>query len=346
VDWKKPAKLSSQVQVKAMPSSHNIEFPESKKVSPKSWIPEEFTSVPRASIFAAKPSKNIEPMTLEKIGWSEEIPSFVKSKPVEKSSMPITQSSPRNVSTWQMPDISQFAIRKDDDIPVVHQPGVNTALDYAQKIKEDAEEEAERIINEARSRAAEIEASAQNHAEERRQQAYLDGMEASREEAAAILKSAQTVLEEAHIWKQKTMAESEPAVIEMIKSISQDLFGEGYKLNVQEIEGVITRAISQASRLGDLRIYMNPEDARQIIALWQESEIVLNGQKIALVSSQNIEPGGCFIDGQYGMVDSRVTEQLGQIHKSLEATLADSVTEEPLDGSPAQSMSDESQVEE
>ncbi|MHC1782830.1 MAG: FliH/SctL family protein [Anaerolineaceae bacterium] len=181
----------------------------------------------------------------------------------------------------------------------------------------------------ARAQAANIEASAQSEAEERRQQAYLDGMEASREEAAAILKTAQTVLEETHNWKQKTMAESEPAVIEMIKSISQDLFGEGYKLNVQEIEGVITRAISQASRLGDLRIYMNPEDAQQIISLWQESEIVLNGQKIALVSSQNIQPGGCFIDGLYGMVDSRVTEQLSQIHKSLDTTLADSVTDEP-----------------
>lgn len=312
-----------------MPSSHNNPFGGSKGDTPRSWIPEEFTSVPPSSVFAARPPDNLEPLTLEKIGWSEEIPDFIKPTNTSTPTGQVVRPLDTNVTAWQMPEISQFAVRKEDENVPSHQPGVNTALDYAQKIREEAELEAAKVIEEARTNAAEIESASLTEAEERRQQGYKDGMEASRQEASALLKMAQSILEGAHEWKQRTMAESEPAVVEMIKSISQELFGDGYQLNVQEIEGVITRAISQASRLGDLRIYLHPEDARQIISLWQESEIILNGQKIALVSSQNIEPGGCFIDGQYGMVDSRVSEQLTQIHKALDSTLADNPNDAP-----------------
>jgi flagellar assembly protein FliH len=313
-----------------MPSSHNRSFSESNSESPRSWIPEEFKSVPPSSIFAAKQPQNLEPITLEKIGWSQEIPSFIKPNMGQKSTGSTAQPVERDAALWQMPDISQFAIRENSDhFPEHRHAGVNTALDYAKQVREEAEDEAARIIEEAKIRAAEIKSAADEDADEYRQKAYMDGMEASRQEAAAILKTAQTVLDGAHNWKQKVMSESEPAVIEMIKTISKDLFGDGFKLDVQEIEGVITRAISQASRLGDLRIYLNPEDAQQIISLWQESEIILNGQKIALVSSQNIEPGGCFVDGQYGMVDSRVSEQLNQIHNTLDTTLADNPNDIP-----------------
>lgn len=293
-------------------------------------MPEEFSSVPPSSIFAPKPPQHLEPMTLEKIGWSQELTASIKPAPATKSANFPGQDAPANVAVWQMPEISQFAVRKkQDNIPAVGH-GVNTALDYAKKIRAEAEAEAAGVIEAARAQADEIVSRSQSEAEERRQQAYMDGMEASRQEAAVILNTAQSVLAGAHSWKLKTMSESEPAVIEMIKIISKELFGEGFRLNPQEIEGVITRAISQASRLGDLRIYLNPEDAQQIISLWQESEIILNGQKIALVSSQNIEPGGCFVDGQYGMVDSRVSEQLAQIHKTLDTTLADNPTDPPV----------------
>lgn len=311
-----------------MPSLHNHFKSDADEMKPKSWMPDEFTSVPRSSVFSPKPAEALEPMTLEKIGWSEKLPSFLNPPTAPRRAAVSVQTDLKNITSWMMPDISQFAPRNEEDAPVLHQPGVNTALDYAEKIRAEAEQEAEEILAAARARAVEIEAASLQEAEERRQQAYEDGMEASRQEAAAIIQSAQTILEEAHNWKQRTMAESEPAIVEMIKSISQDLFGEGYILNVREIEGVITRAISQASRLGDLRIYMNPDDAMELISLWQESEIVLNGQKIAIVSSQNIQRGGCFIDGQYGMVDSRLPEQLSQIHKTLDNTLNERPTDE------------------
>lgn len=307
-----------------MPSLHDNEKSDNGRDRTQSWVPEEFTSVPLSSLRIQKKTvdQTLEPMTLKNIGWSDELTGLMKSD-THDSAPTGNNSENKSVATWQMPEISQFIVRNGTCSNSFKQPGMNAALDNAAKVKVDAEIKASQIIDKAQKDAKEIIDAGLLEVEHLRRQGYNEGVEASRKEAMAILQMAQNVLEEANRWQQQTMAESEPAIIEMIKSISQDLFGEGYVLNVQEIEGVITRAISQASRLGDLRVYMNPEDAIQLISLWQESEIVLNGQKIALVSSQNIQRGGCFIDGQYGNVDSRVPQQLAQIHKSLDGTLAD-----------------------
>ena len=60
---------------------------------------------------------------------------------------------------------------------------------------------------------------------------------------------------------------------------------------------------------------------KSLVNLWQESEISVNGQQIQIVSSQNISRGGCFVDGQFGIVDGRVEEQIDQIAESLKPVL-------------------------
>lgn len=312
-----------------MPLLHDSDMADSGRERTQSWAPEEFTSValPGLAVQPRVPAQTLEPVTLTKIDWAEKLPALKKTGVSAPATTGIHSGS-KPVTNWQLPEISQFVARTAAFKNTGKQPGMNAALDCAAQLKAEAEKTAAQIIEKAQADAREIEAASLQEAELRRQQGYGDGVEAARKEAVSILKMAQNVLEEAYRWQQQTMTESEPAIIEMLKSISQDLFGEGFVLNLQEIEGVITRAISQASRLGDLRVYMNPDDAMQLISLWQESEIILNGQKIALVSSQNIQRGGCFIDGQYGMVDSRVPDQLAQIHKTLDGTLADRTAEQ------------------
>ncbi len=56
-------------------------------------------------------------------------------------------------------------------------------------------------------------------------------------------------------------------------------------------------------------------------------ELTLNGQQIQIVSSQNISRGGCFIDGQFGIVDGRVEEQIDQIDKSIKLAEVNSEVE-------------------
>jgi flagellar biosynthesis/type III secretory pathway protein FliH len=84
---------------------------------------------------------------------------------------------------------------------------------------------------------------------------------------------------------------------------------------------MVGRAITEAGRLGNLRVYLNPEDQAVLMSLWQESELLINGQKIQLVSSLEIQRGGCFIEGEFGSVDSRIETQLALVQENLKTSL-------------------------
>jgi flagellar biosynthesis/type III secretory pathway protein FliH len=114
----------------------------------------------------------------------------------------------------------------------------------------------------------------------------------------------------------------------MVLSIGKKLFGGGFELPAEEIDHIVSRAINEASRLGNLRVYLNPEDAKLLVNLWQESELTLNGQQIQIVSSQNILRGGCFIDGEFGVLDGRLEEQFDQITKSIKSAESNLEVEE------------------
>jgi flagellar biosynthesis/type III secretory pathway protein FliH len=87
------------------------------------------------------------------------------------------------------------------------------------------------------------------------------------------------------------------------------------------VEQMVVRAVSEASRLGNLRVYMNPKDEENLVSLWQDSEINVSGQKIQLVPSENIERGGCFVEGEFGSVDSRIGIQLETIQSQINQLL-------------------------
>jgi hypothetical protein len=108
----------------------------------------------------------------------------------------------------------------------------------------------------------------------------------------------------------------------MVQTISKKLFGSGFVLDAPGIEQMVGRAINEANRLGNLRIYVNPEDHSLLLSLWQESDLVVSGQKILLIPSQNIVRGGCFVEGEFGSVDSRIDMQIDRLEKELNNTLA------------------------
>ena len=93
---------------------------------------------------------------------------------------------------------------------------------------------------------------------------------------------------------------------------------------------MVGRAISEGSRLGNLRVYVNQADEELLVSLWQETEVMVNGQKIQLVPSQKVLPGGCFIEGEFGTLDSRIESQIELIEKEITNTLENSDREQEV----------------
>jgi flagellar assembly protein FliH len=185
-----------------------------------------------------------------------------------------------------------------------------------------AKEQSDQIIAEANEKAAKILLDAQKEIEGLKQKAFMEGMNAAKAETAQSMHQVERVFQETQLWQEQVMRKSQGRIMEMIVEIGRKLFGSGFDLSAEQIDHIVSRAINEGSRLGDLRIYLHPEDSKVLVNLWQESEITVNGQRIQIVSSQNISRGGCFVDGQFGIVDRRVEEQMDQIVATIKPVMA------------------------
>jgi flagellar assembly protein FliH len=225
-----------------------------------------------------------------------------------------------DLQNWQASEFSSF----DQNSPSQNQKSleeINQAISQAEQLLREATESANDTLAQAQQQAEEMLREAQDQAAQIRQQAYAEGSEAAKNEAVSLLNQLETMINDTQIWKQNLLNQSEADIIKLVISIGKKLFTDGFTLPPQVVERVVGRAVAEAGRLGNLKIYLNPSDNAKLTALWQETELMLNGQHIELVSNQSILPGGCFIEGEFGTVDGRVELQLEQIEQSLMNTL-------------------------
>ena len=180
-------------------------------------------------------------------------------------------------------------------------------------ILDDAKVRADEIIAEADKNAAMIMDQAQMKRKPIKQKAFMEGMTTARNEVSQTMHQVERIFQETQLWQEQVMHQSQGRIMEMVMAIGRKLFGNGFELPSEQIDHIVSRAINEGSRLGNLRIYLHPEDSKILVNLWQESELTVNGQQIQIISSQNISRGGCFVDGQFGIVDGRVEEQIDQI---------------------------------
>ncbi len=201
--------------------------------------------------------------------------------------------------------------------------------DNSSKIEAQREIETQNILNEARLQAEEIILAAQAEADEILLQAQseineqkLDGYQKGRNESLAEIednvKAARKMLEELEAWKTDFLSQSEPVLIDMLKDISRKMFGEGVKMDPQTLHVNLNRIMANAHGLGALKIFLNPNDAKQLNSTWEEQQMLSLGEQVRIIPSGNVLPGGCLIKGNIGTIDARVETQLGSILKTFD----------------------------
>jgi flagellar assembly protein FliH len=231
-------------------------------------------------------------------------------KPVSRSTVIRYDRAKECIAGWTAPVFNRKTPRMESTLSnqnsVEFRDATSEARENAEEIVAAAVAEAEKIINDARTEAENI-----------RRQAFSDGMNTAKAETASTMRQVGKILHDTQLWQEQMMNQSTPKIIEMIVAFGRKLFGNGFEIPAEQLDQVVSKAINEASRLGNLRIYLHPEDAKKLVNLWQESEITVNGQLIQIVSSQNITRGGCFVDGEFGIVDGRVEEQVDLIADTL-----------------------------
>jgi flagellar biosynthesis/type III secretory pathway protein FliH len=290
-----------------MKLSPNSSSNSARNTNIESWVPQELTEngevnpeLVRAieSIFVKEEEKTLQvngtgrvaKLTVEDINQ-------VRWTPLELERVVITPTSERATPATILPKIEPVpAAPKPDEI-----------------VLQTAQEQAQEILADARQEAAEIVRKAQENAEEVRSSAYQAGIEKGEAEIAQLTTAAKSVLEQTSQWHDEMLTQAETIVIDLIREIARALFSDGFVLDDAQLQMTLSRIIANARTLGDLRIYLNPDDAARLDPSWRDFQISISNQRIQVVGSDSILPGGCFIDGQNGMVDGRMETRLKMI---------------------------------
>jgi flagellar biosynthesis/type III secretory pathway protein FliH len=208
---------------------------------------------------------------------------------------------------WPSSIETQQDVKRDQDVNTLFQ----------------VKKEAEKIIEEAKAQAEVILKNAKVDAEKIGKQAFSDEVARAQWEMQTSLQATKEIVNQVAGWQIEVMEQSEGIVLDLVKDIAKALFSEGIALDDITLQQTFNKAISNARPLGDLRIFINPEDAQVLDPSWREFQSSVSGQKVQIVPSDAIRRGGCYIEGQLGSVDARTETQLTEILDSMTSSFED-----------------------
>lgn len=192
------------------------------------------------------------------------------------------------------------------------------AQSEAQKIIAAYQNQGEEVLAQAQKSAEEIVQEAKKQEEGITQQAYQTGMLSAHQEAVGLLAAARDVLNAAQAWHEQVLQHGEDDVLKLMRVVAQNLFGSGTAIPEDTLREVFLKAMEDAKSLGNLRLRANPQDVEMIGKDWVEQQAALKGFQVEIVPSEDIQRGGCYIDGDFGTLDARVDRKLERIFEKVE----------------------------
>lgn len=93
----------------------------------------------------------------------------------------------------------------------------------------------------------------------------------------------------------------------------------------QIITGTLKEAVRKILGANEVMIKLNPADYQVLISAGQNAFLEEAFSKIKFEQDEKIEPGGCFVESEIGNVDARLSTQLGEVRRALEAAFGNTV---------------------
>lgn len=229
------------------------------------------------------------------------------------------QKSPevRNWNLSELENIPESDFGSSGSYTGIEGTPVRIAQDEKHRLAAEARKQAEEILLNAKKTAREIIQEAQQEAGQIREEAHAAGRAQAVAELQKATQNSQLILDQMTNWRRETVQKYEPLVIDMVQKIARLMFGEGIMLNNEALQQNLNKVMKMAESLGDIRIYMNPHDVFNIDPEWKRFQEGLSGKRIQLIPSDTILPGGCYVQGEMGVVDARVETQLGAVLTAL-----------------------------
>ncbi|MDR1177473.1 MAG: flagellar assembly protein FliH [Spirochaetaceae bacterium] len=203
---------------------------------------------------------------------------------------------------------------------------VKRRTDNAQAQKQLAEDEASRLIAEAREKAKTIESDARAAFEGERKAAEDEGFAEGRErgfaegraEVERLIERARTILERTQDKRAEILAETEQQIIDLVLLISRKVIKVISDSQRNIIISNVVQALRKVKGRGNVIIRVNMADIKLTTEHMKDFVKLVEGAKsIQIVEDSKIDRGGCVIETEFGEIDARISSQLSELETKI-----------------------------
>lgn len=173
-----------------------------------------------------------------------------------------------------------------------------------------AQNEAQKIRQDAEEYAAKLKAEAQNQATNLKMQAYQAGSEKALQELFSNLLESREIREK--IWR-----DTEKDMLRLAVRLAEKIIGREIDQKQETVIEIIANAVQNARQQEKLTIKVNPKD---LPFIEKHNERISAGSKIKFidfVADPRISDSGCLIESEVGTIDARLETQLRVLERAL-----------------------------
>jgi len=199
---------------------------------------------------------------------------------------------------------------------------VKRKTNQAQKIRQDAEDQAAKIIAEAEKRVSELQATAQEKLEAAEKEAAKKGREEGyqegRAEVARLVDRLHTILDRAMDKRSEILEDAESQVVELVLLMTKKVV----KVISENQKSVVVQNISQSLRKlktkSDVVIRVNMADLELATEHIKDFvQMTENAKRITVIEDTTVDKGGCIIETDFGEIDARIASQLNELEEKI-----------------------------
>jgi flagellar assembly protein FliH len=196
----------------------------------------------------------------------------------------------------------------------------------AQSLRQQAQDEAEKIVAEAREKAGEIENASRSAFEAERKDAEDRGRIAGREagfaegkaEVERLIQRAQVMLERAQDKRAEILAETEQEIIDLVLLTSRKVIKVISENQRNVVISNVIQALRKVKGRGNIIIHVNMVDVKLTTEHIKDFIQLVEGSKTLQVAEDStVDPGGCVIETDFGEIDARISSQLAELETKI-----------------------------
>jgi flagellar assembly protein FliH len=203
---------------------------------------------------------------------------------------------------------------------------VKRKTDEAQSLKRKAQDEADKIIAEAKKKAAQIEADSRAAFEAERKDAEDEGRVAGREagfdegkaEVERLVERTHTILQRAQDKRAEILEETEQEIISLVLLIAKKVIKVISENQRSVVISNVVQALRKVKGRGNIIIRVNMVDLKLTSEHTKDFINLVEGAKsVQIVEDTSVDEGGCVIETDFGEIDARISSQLMELESKI-----------------------------